>query len=294
MVISRGLRMRPTVALAIFVAGELGTGLVVVIEAPAGAMIIVVMLLPRVTVVLGRGGHVRARRGIASSVGRWILRGRWRPVVGLRRIGIAHWSMVTCMVSGFETHSNGRPHRLGSAAVVIPAAAAPELILGGLMTTPLLGWRARVRRWRLVALTILGRRRVRIWLLRVVWLLLIVIHLRCVVGVVILSEQRSLARGLRDMRRPLAGMPLLLGTVLRRLLLLLRIPSSRRIRSRVMRTIRLLGLGLLGAILIRWGGRVVPSTITMGWTASSSATAVAATVRLVGLAIRRVAGGVGR
>ena len=96
------------------------------------------------------------------------------------------------------------------------------------------------------------------------------------------------------MRRPLAGMPLLLGTMLRRLLL--RIPSSRRIRGRgrVMRTIRLLGLGLLCTILIRWGGRVVPSTITMGWTASSSATAVAATVRLVGLAIRRVAGGVGR
>ena len=280
--------------MAIFVAGELGTGLVVVIKTPAGAMIIVMMLLSRVAVVLGRAGHVRGRRGITSSVGRWILRGRWRPVVGLRRIGIAHWSMVTCMVSGFETHSDGRSHRLGSAAVVIPAAPAPELVLGGLVTTPLLGWRARIRRWRLVALAILGRRRVRIWLLRVVWLLLIVIHLRCVVGVVILSEQRSLARGLRDMRRPLAGMPLLLGTMLRRLLL--RIPSSRRIRGRgrVMRTIRLLGLGLLCTILIRWGGRVVPSTITMGWTASSSATAVAATVRLVGLAIRRVAGGVGR
>ena len=102
------------------------------------------------------------------------------------------------------------------------------------------------------------------------------------------------------MRRPLAGMPLLLGSVLRRLLLLLLlwlllgIPSSRRIRSRVMRSIRLLGLCLLSAILIRRGGRVVPSTITMGWTASSSATAVAATVRLVGLAIRRVAGSVGR
>ncbi len=87
-------------------------------------------------------------------------------------------------------------------------------------------------------------------------------------------------------------MPLLLGSVLRRLLL--RIPSSRRIRSRVLRSIRLLGLGLLGAVLICWGGRVVPSTIAMGWTASSSATTMAATVRLVGLAIRRVAGGVGR
>ncbi len=184
--------MRTTATLAIFIAGELGAGLVVVIEAPAGAMIIVVMLLllllPRVTVVLRRAGYVRTRRGIASSVGRWILRGRRRPVVGLRRIGIAHWSMVTCMASGFETHSDGRTHRLGSAAVVIPAAAASELVLGGLMATPLLGWRARVRRWRLVALAILGRRRVRIWLLCVVCLLLVVIHLRCVVGVVILCE----------------------------------------------------------------------------------------------------------
>ena len=91
-------------------------------------MIIVVMRLPRVTVVLGRAGHVRTRRGVASSVGRWILRGRWRPIVGLRRIGIAHWSMVTCMVSGFETHPDGRTHRLGSAAVVISAAAASELV----------------------------------------------------------------------------------------------------------------------------------------------------------------------
>ena len=174
--------------MAIFVAGELGTGLVVVIKTPAGAMIIVMMLLSRVAVVLGRAGHVRGRRGITSSVGRWILRGRWRPVVGLRRIGIAHWSMVTCMVSGFETHSDGRSHRLGSAAVVIPAAPAPELVLGGLVTTPLLGWRARIRRWRLVALAILGRRRVRIRLLCIVWRLLIVIHLRRVVGVVILRE----------------------------------------------------------------------------------------------------------
>ncbi len=56
------------------------------------------------------------------------------------------------------------------------------------MATPLLGWGARVRRWRLVALAVLGRRRVRILLLAVVWLLLVVIHLRCVVGVVILRE----------------------------------------------------------------------------------------------------------